>query len=88
MNSRLNFHLVICNLQILGHKLIFVSTKPTADRAGSDELFVDENQVVAAMVTLEAAKQQMRAPPPLPRSKPRVVLLPLMNETKCRTKCR
>lgn len=30
LNSRLNFRLVICNLQFLGQDLIFVSTKPAA----------------------------------------------------------
>ncbi|WP_415836526.1 hypothetical protein, partial [Palleronia rufa] len=30
LNSRLNFRLVISNLQFHGHDLIFVSTKPAA----------------------------------------------------------
>jgi hypothetical protein len=37
LNSRLNFRLVISNLQFLGHDLIFVSFKSAArhqDRAG------------------------------------------------------
>jgi 2,5-diketo-D-gluconate reductase B len=45
LNSRLNFRLVISTLQVLGHDLIFVSTKPAAAHiAGSgvkrDQVFV------------------------------------------------
>lgn len=41
LNSRLNFHLVICNLQILGHNLIFVSTKPAAGQSVPKALKAD-----------------------------------------------
>ncbi len=38
LNSRLNFRLVISTLQLLGHDLIFVSTKPAAAQSAPSEV--------------------------------------------------
>jgi len=59
LNSRLNFRLVISNLQFHGHDLIFVSTKPAAGQDGNTKLkkLLAEQMLDAAAMTELLAKK-------------------------------